>query len=316
MLQPGRMQTRSLGRTDLRLSEITLGTWGLGAGSYGPVRPERFDDTIRAALERGVTAFDCSPLWGDAEARVGRALRDAKSDALVITRGGARLVEGKLRQSFDADALVADCEGSLERLGRETIDLYLLHNPGDVTIRSEDWRAAIERLEEDGKIRAWGMSVGDAEEARLAIDAGAQALCIPYNLLTPHALEDVADRVQKQGVGVLARSPLMYGLLAGRWSAGRRFGEDDHRDRRWNRRSFEDRIRQVEELQFLVGPDHRDLATAALRFVLSHAAVSAALVGARDAYQIGAAVEAAEGPPYLSDQDVVRLAKMRDAAGI
>lgn len=310
------MQTRSLGRTDLRIGEITLGTWGLGSHSYGKVPPERFDQTVEEALERGVDTFDCAPVWGDAEERVGRILKEAKSDAMVITRGGARVVDGRLQQSFTAEDLVADCEASLERLDREAIDLYLLHNPGDVTIRSGDWRAAIDELEEAGKIRAWGMSVGDAEEARLAIDAGAQAICITYNLLCPHALEDLADRVAEHGVGVLARSPLMYGLLAGRWSDGRRFAEDDHRDRRWNRASFEDRIRQVEELRFLVGPDHPDLATAALRFVLSHSAVTSAVVGARNPYQIGAAVDAASGPPYLTDDDVVRLAKTRDVAGI
>lgn len=310
------MQTRTLGRTDLRVSEITLGTWGLASGSYGPVRPARVEETIREALEAGVTTFDCAPVWGDSEAQVGAVLRDTKADAVVITRGGARLVKGKLMQSFSADALVADCEGSLERLGREAVDVFLLHNPGDVTIRGGDWRAAIDQLEAEGKIRSWGMSVGDAEEARLAIDAGAQVICITYNLLTPHGLEDVAERVTEQGVGVLARSPLMYGLLAGRWSDGRRFAEDDHRERRWNRASFEDRIRQVDELRFLVGPDHPDLATAALRFVLSQANVASALVGARNPYQIGAAVDAASGPPYLSDEDVVRLAKMRDAAGI
>lgn len=310
------MQTRSLGRTDLRLSEITLGTWGLGAQSYGPIRPERFDETIRQALERGVTTFDVAPMWGEAEARVGRVLSEEKADAIVITRGGARLVEGKLQQSFEEEALIADCEGSLERLGREAVDLFLLHNPGDVTIRRGEWRAAIERLEDEGKIRAWGMSVGDAEEARLAIEAGAQAICLTYNLLTPHALQDIAERVQEQGVGVLARSPLMYGLLAGRWSDSRRFGDDDHRCRRWNRAAFEDRIRQVDALHFLVGSDHPDLATAALRFVLSHAAVTSAVVGARNPYQIGAAIDAANGPPYLSDDDMIRLAKTREVEGI
>ncbi|MCA9605368.1 MAG: aldo/keto reductase [Myxococcales bacterium] len=310
------MQTRGLGRTDLRLSEITLGTWGLGAQSYGPIRPERFDETVRQALERGVSTFDVAPVWGDAEERVGRILKEEKADAVVITRGGARRVDGKLQQSFEPDALVADCETSLERLDREAIDLFLLHNPGDVTIRKGDWRPAIERLEDDGKIRAWGISVGDAEEARLAIEAGAQAICLTYNLLTPHALQDIADRVQQEGVGVLARSPLMYGLLAGRWSDSRRFAEDDHRDRRWNRASFEDRIRQIDALHFLVGAEHPDLATAALRFVLSHAAVTSAVVGARNPYQIGAAVDAANGPPYLTDTDMIRLAKVREQEAI
>lgn len=310
------MQTRSLGRTDLRLSEITLGTWGLATGSYGPVRPERFDETLRSALDAGVTSFDCAPVWGDSEERIGRLLEETKSDAIVITRGGARLVDGRLQQSFYTDALVADCEASLERLGREQIDLFLLHNPGDVTIRAGDWRPAIEQLEEDGKIRAWGMSVGDAEEARLAIDAGVQAICLPHNLLTPSDLDDLQTDLATRGVGVLARSPLMYGLLAGRWSEGRRFVDGDHRINRWSRRAFEERIRQVEDLRFLVGERHPDLATAALRFVLTHPAISSTIVGARNPYQVGAAVEAADGPPYLEDDDMLRLSKIRDAAGI
>ncbi len=310
------MQTRSLGRTDLRLSEIALGTWGLGSGSYGSVRPERFDETLRAALDGGVTTFDCAPLWGDAEERVGRALAESKSDAVVITRGGARMVDGKLERSFAEEALIADCEASLGRLGVEAIDLWLLHNPGEEAIEAEAWRGAVERLESDGKIRAWGMSVGGVDEARAAIEAGAQAICIAHNLLAPTDLEELAESLEESGCGVLARSPLMYGLLAGNWSAGRRFSEHDHRDRRWNLRAFEDRIRHVDEMRFLVGPEHPDMATAALRFVLSRASVTTALLGARSPYQISAAIDAAKGPPYISDLDAIRLAKIRDSLGI
>lgn len=310
------MHTRTLGRTDLRLSEITLGTWGLGASTYGPVAKERFDDTLRSALERGVNTFDCAPVWGNSEERVGAVLAESKADAIVITRAGTRLVDGKLQQSFGVDELITDCEQSLERLQRETVDLWLLHNPGDVTIRNEDWREAVERLEEDGKIRAWGISVGDAEEARLAIDAGAQAICIAHNLLSPGALDDLKDQLTEAGCGVLARTPLMYGLLAGRWSEGRRFSPGDHRYRRWNRLAFEERIRQVDDLMFLVGPEHADLATAAIRFSLSHPTVSSVVLGARSPYQLGSGVDAADGPPYLSDADLAELRRVRDRAGI
>ena len=61
------MQTRSLGRTDLRLSEIALGTWGLASWSYGKVLPSHFEETVRSAIEKGVTTFDLAPLWGDGE---------------------------------------------------------------------------------------------------------------------------------------------------------------------------------------------------------------------------------------------------------
>jgi aryl-alcohol dehydrogenase-like predicted oxidoreductase len=312
------MQTRSLGRHDLRLSEITLGTWGLAEQSYGIVTPERFDQTVKSAIEQGVTSFDLAPLWGDGEGerRVGRLLAETKVEAVVITRAGARRVDGKLSHGFSPDELVADCEGSLERLGREQIDLWLLHNPGDDVLRREEWRPAVERLEEEGKIRAWGASVSDADEARLAITAGAQAICLPHNLLMPTDLDDLRADIEQAGCGVLARSPLAYGLLAGQWAEDRFFAEDDHRARRWNDIAFSERLRQVNALRFLVGQEHRDLATAALRFVLTHRTVTTAIVGARATYQIAAAVEAASGPPYLSDATLTRLAKVRDQAGI
>lgn len=310
------MHTRSLGRTDLRLSEIALGTWGLATGAYGPVTEERFDATLRAALDAGITTFDCAPVWGESEAHVGRALADAKIDGVVVTRAGARFVDSKLQRTFDVDALIADCEASLTRLGRDVIDLWMLHNPGDVTIRGGGWREAVERLEEAGKIRAWGMSVGDAADARVAVKSGAQAICVTHNLLVSSVLDDLVTELAENGVGVLARSPLMYGLLAGQWSEGRGFAEDDHRYRRWGKAVFEERLQQVDDLRFLVGADHPDLATAALRYVLTHSAVTCAITGARNPYQVGAAVDAASGPPYIGDEDMLRLAKVRGFAGL
>ena len=146
------MLTRSLGRSDLRLSEIALGTWGLAAGSYGKVIPARFEETVRSAMDEGVTTFDVAPLWGEAEKKIGEWTKD--TDAVIVTRGGARRVSGKLVQSFDTEALVADCEGSLERMGREHVDLWLLHDPGEEVLRQDEWREAVDRLETDGKIRA------------------------------------------------------------------------------------------------------------------------------------------------------------------
>lgn len=312
------MQTRSLGRTDLRLSEITLGTWGIAEQSYGPVSPERFDQIVRASIDAGITSYDVAPVWGDGEAerRVGRILADAKIESVVITRAGARRVGGRLEQSFGAMELVTDCEASLQRLQREQIDVWLLHDPGEEVLRREEWREAIDRLEESGKIRAWGVSAGDSAEARLAISAGAQAICLPYNLLVPQDLEDLAADIARAGCGVLARSPLSYGLLAGQWSESRIFAAGDHRARRWSQLAFAERIRQVNAMRFLVGAQHPDLATAALRFVLAHPAVTTAIVGARSPVQVGSAAEAASGPPYLSDDDMMRIVKVRDSAGI
>lgn len=311
------METRSLGRTDVRLGEITLGTWGLAEQSYGHVSPERFDRIVRAAIDEGVTSFDLAPLWGDGEAerRVGRLIGEAGIEAAVITRAGVKRVDGKLRQSFASEDLIADCEASLERLGREHVDVWLLHNPGEDVLRREEWREAVDRLLEDGKIRAWGVSAGDAAEARIAIAAGAQAVCLPYNILVPHDVEDLGADLALGGCSVLARSPLAHGLLAGQWSEARLFAAADHRARRWSPQALATRIRQVNALRFLVGREHPDLATTALRFVLTHPAVATAIVGARSEAQVSSAVRAADNP-RLRDDDMVRIVKVRDAAGI
>ncbi|MFK7990452.1 MAG: aldo/keto reductase [Sandaracinaceae bacterium] len=308
------MNTRTLGKTDLVLSEITLGTWGLAEQSYGKVEPTRLREVIDAALEIGVTTFDVAPLWGDgaAEQTLGDALNEAGTeDAVVITRGGRRRHEGEVVGDFREDALRRDCEASLERLGRDQVELFLLHNPSDDVILKEDWRGAVESLLDEGKIGAWGISVGGTEDARLAIHAGAQAICLPHNLASAHRIDDLLTELATANCGVLARSPLMYGLLAGQWSAMKRFEDEDHRSRRWGPDAFDARVRQIQKLEFLANGEHGDLATAALRYVLSNSLVTSALVGARTPAQIDHAVAAAErGAPYISDDDMARIAKL------
>lgn len=308
------MDTRTLGKTDLLLSEITLGTWGLAEQSYGEVEPARLREVIGAALEVGVTTFDVAPLWGDgaAEQTLGDVLNArGADDAVVITRGGRQRLDEEVVGDFREESLVRDCEASLERLGRDQIELFLLHNPSDDEILKEDWRGAIERLLDEGKIAAWGISVSDTEDARLAISAGAQAICLPHNLASAYRLDDLLTELATANCGVLVRSPLMYGLLAGQWSAMKRFDDDDHRSRRWGPDAFDARVRQVQKLEFLANGDHGDLATAALRYVLSNTLVTSALVGARTPRQIDHAVAAAEvGAPFMSDDDMAKIAKL------
>lgn len=308
------MNTRTLGKTDLTATEVALGTWGLAEQAYGEVEPTRLRSVIDAALAAGVRTFDVAPLWGDGEAerQVGDALAESGvDDALVITRGGLRRDEGELVADFREDTLRRELDASLERLGRDQVELLLLHNPSDAVILKADWRGAVERMLDEGTIAAWGMSVGGPEDARLAIAAGAQAICLPHNMVSAHRLDDLLTELATAGCAVLARSPLMYGLLAGQWSTMRRFDDDDHRSRRWGPDAFDARIRQVEKLAFLADSEHGDLATAALRFVLSNSLVSCALVGARTPRQIEHAVAAAErGAPYINDDDMARISKL------
>jgi len=311
------MNHRTLGRTDIRISEVSLGTWGLASDAYGPPSPERFREVVTRALEAGITTFDLAPVWGDgaSERVVGEIVKEKRDEVQLITRAGAAIDGGELAHRFDAESLRADCEASLERLGTDHIDVWLLHDPPDEVLERDDLKEVPGKLEEEGKIRTWGVSVGDVDQARMAIARGAKTICLVYNLLLGDDLHDLAGEVSIAGTGVLARSPLAYGLLAGRWSGERVFPEGDHRRDRWSREALRTRVRQVEALRFLVHGKAGSMGQAAIRYVLANAVVSSAIVGARTVGQVSDAAACSDGPPYLPDDDLVRLPQVLAAVG-
>src|SRR5512146_215947 len=133
------MQTRYLGRTEVRVSEIALGTWGLASGAYGEVSEARFEDTVRAAWEAGVTTFDLAPLWGHgaSERVTAKALGKNLAEAVLVTRVGQVESGERVMAQFDAIAVAAAIDLSLERIGRDFVDVVLLHNPPDAAMAND-----------------------------------------------------------------------------------------------------------------------------------------------------------------------------------
>lgn len=315
------MRRRPVGVSDLTFSEVALGTWALSGASKGrPLDGEAFDATVAAALEAGVTTFDVSPLWagGEAESRLGNALGDTGRDEVeIIGRGGVRVQPGgEVELSHDQEALIGDCEGSLRRLGTDRIDLWLLQglpaDPGD-----DAWRYAVETLRRDGKIGYWGVSAGDPDTARRALMAGASAVCLPFNLVANDALDTLESELVVYKAGVLARSPLAYGLLALQWLETQRFPEGDHRRERWAEKDLRVRVRQTKRVRFLAKGRVGSPAEAAVRWVLTHPEVASALTGPVNARQMRDLARAGQGPtPHLPDEDLDRLDEVLVEAGL
>jgi aryl-alcohol dehydrogenase-like predicted oxidoreductase len=325
------MEKRRLGKTGIEVSPIALGTWGLAQKSYGPVDATRFEETVKAAWDAGVTTYDVAPLWGDGEAekRVALALGEHLNDAIIVGRAGHVKIEGRILAQFDTYIVVQETEAALRRLGRGHLDVLLLHQPPAKVLGSHLFDKSITQLKQEGKIRAWGVSVGNLADAELAIQRGAEVLSFTHNILSPDDFLDLAEPIAKDEIGVLARSPLMHGMLAGLWSKDTKFPEHDHRSRRWAEPAFHARLAQVEKLRFLVTAKDDpalaataegkpraapipDLATAALRYVLATPLVSAALVGARSAEQIQHAVRSIPEPgvPLFPQAHLEKLAEM------
>lgn len=312
------MRKRPLGKTGLVVSELAIGTWGLGGEAYGPVDEADAEKVVRRAVDMGFTLVDTADAYGGGrmEQLVGKVLKD-HPDLVVVTKGGVDRTTDPTRKTFDPAYLRSSVERSSKRLGLEAIPLFLLHHPTPDAIYAGDAIETCEALKKEGKIQHWGVAAGDEDVARSAIDKGAEVIELAYNLTHPIDLHRISGDVMVAGCGILARSVLAYGLLAGLWAKEHSFAEGDHRNDRWTRMELDHRIEQLDAVRFLVKGEVHTLRGAAVRFVLANHLVSAAVLGARSVLQLEQLVrETGGGPRYLPDDDLRQLPRALDRVGI
>ena len=204
----------------------------------------------------------------------------------------------------------------MKRLGRERLDVFLLHNPSAEAL-PDGAVAAIRALVARGLVAHWGVSAGDVEVARVAIEQGADVVELAYNLFHSLDLHRLAGEVMVAQTGILVRSTLGYGLLAGLWPRERTFEDGDHRKERWTAPELARRIEQLGAVRYLVKGDVRTLRAAAVRFALSNHLVGAAILGPRTVEQLEQLVrETGSGPVYLNDTDLAALPRSLQRLGI
>ncbi len=312
------MRKRALGKTGLYVAEMAIGTWGLSGEAYGPVAEPDAERVLRRCLEMGITLVDTADSYGGGrmERLVGRVIAK-QDDVVVVTKGGTDRTTDPPRKHFEREYLEQSVDRSRKRLGRDVIDVYLLHNPSLDAVLSSEAVDAMLALKDKGKIAHWGVSAGTDEIARAALDKDAEVVELAYNLMHSVDLHRVAGDVMVTGAGVLARSPLDYGLLAGTWSRERTFEEADHRNERWTRLELEHRVEQLDALRFLVQGEVQTLRAAAVRFVLANTLVSSVVLGPHTVEQAEQLVrETGGGPRYLPDAALARLPRVLGKVGI
>jgi aryl-alcohol dehydrogenase-like predicted oxidoreductase len=297
---------------------MALGTWGLSGDAYGPVEAADARRVIDRALELGFTLFDTADAYGGGamEKLLGEALAPHPA-VTIVTKGGTDRSTDPPRKRFDFDYVRASVEKSLKRLRRDRIDVYLLHNPSVDALLVDDAIGAMRDLKREGLIACWGVSAGDSEVARVAIERGAEVIELAYNLVHSIDLHRLAGEIMIARVGVLAHSTLAYGLLGGEWKPEREFPEGDHRSARWTKLELERRVQQIDAVRYLVRGDIATLRAAAVRFVLANNLVSSAVLGPRTVEQVDQLVrEVGSGPVYLPDDELSRLPSVLSRVGI
>jgi aryl-alcohol dehydrogenase-like predicted oxidoreductase len=313
----------------MSISELALGTWGLSGEGYGPVEPAERDRVIDRALELGITAFETADVYGRGaiERCLGERLA-GKAATCVITRIGTVRPDGAgapapgaepehVQKRFDPDYLRQAVKRSQERLRREKIDVVLLHNPSASTMSRGEAASAMKELKQSGAVGAWGVSSGESYVARAALGHGVEVIELAYNIFFSRELHELAGEIAQAQAGVLARSVLSYGVLAGQFAPTHTFANDDHRGDRWTRPEFETRLRQLDAVRPLVAGPVLSLRAAAVRFVLANSIVSSAVLGPKNVAQLEQLVrEAGTEPPYLTDDELTRLATGLAHAGV
>jgi aryl-alcohol dehydrogenase-like predicted oxidoreductase len=311
------VRKRPLGKTGIDAAELGLGTWGLSGDGYGPIAEAEVDKTLDRAIAIGVNIFETADVYGhgDMERKLGKRLPEHA--VYVVTKLGTDRDTKPPQKRFDVGYLRVAFERSRERLGREKIDVVLLHNPTERAFETTEAFEFLKELKRLGAITAWGVSAGNVEVGRAALKLGAEVLELAYNVFSSGDLHELAGDLAETGAGVLGRSVLAHGLLAGQWSPERDFYAGDHRQDRWTRDELAERLRQLDALRPLVTGNVLSVRAAALRFVLSNQLVSCAVLGPRSVAQLDQLVrEAGFMPPYLRDTALAELAARLRGVGV
>lgn len=288
------MQYKKFGSTELMVSEIGFGAWAIGGNAkvgdtpigWGTVDDDTSKKAIEAAVDAGINFFDTADFYGlgHSEKILSTALKENKN-TLIATKVGHRSIDNKIVLDYSKEYILKACEASLKRLNREIIDYYQLHSARMQHLQEGGCIEAMQLLKQQGKIRYWGLSLNtfqpDAEANYLMENNLGDGFQLVFNLINQRAI-DVIKRSFEKGYGIIARMPLQFGLLTGKFSSDAKFEKDDHRSFRLTPEIVQGTLKVLEEKVWPVADEeHLSKTELALSFILSFKEISTAIAGIR-----------------------------------
>lgn len=286
------MKYRRLGKTEMKVSVIGVGTWQFG-GEWGKAyTSEEAAQILDQAKEAGINLIDTAECYGDhtSEQLIGNYLKGQnREDWVIATKFGHKFHQNFERsERWSPDEVVRQLEASLRALQTDYVDLYQFHSgPNDVFDNDELWDI-LDKQVQAGKIRHLGISIGmntNIHQTAQATSRNAKAIQVVYNRLDRQPENEVFPSCIEQDLGVLARVPLASGYLTGKYKPGVSFGDNDVRHRH-DQQQRDAKLLEVEAIRQNEVPAGMDMSQWALAWCLKHDAVTCVIPGCKSPEQV------------------------------
>lgn len=315
------MKSRLLGNNGFKVSEVSLGCWQLGGGWGKAFTQETGFAILQEAVDNGINFFDTADVYGGgkSETLIGAFLKTVDTPIRVATKFGR--ADNSYPDKYSKNVLRQTVEGSLQRLGVESLDLLQLHCIPTDYLKDGAIFNWLRDLKQEGLIKHFGASVETVEEGLICMQQeGLLSLQVIFNVFRQKLVTELLPQAQSKGVGIIVRLPLASGLLTGKFNKDTTFAENDHRN--FNQDGahfsvgetfaglpFKKGVAISEIIKKDIKQDHLTMVQLALRWILDHEAVSCIIPGASSAAQVrsNAAVSSIEN---LSKETHLALADL------
>jgi aryl-alcohol dehydrogenase-like predicted oxidoreductase len=305
------VQKIKLKKTDLEISRIGLGTNAVGGHNlYSALDEEQGRALVREALSQGITFFDTADAYGlgRSEELLGEELRGKRQDVIIATKGAIQNgADGSRKINNRPEYLRAALEASLKRLSTDYVDLYYIHYV-DSEVPLAESVGALERLREEGKIRAIGLSNATPEQLKEANQSGAlSAYQGAYNLLQREAEAELLPYCVESGIAFIPYGPLAFGILGGKYNLDFKLSPEDWRNKvaLFNETQFKENLHRVSRLKMIADERNTILPNLALAWLLHQKGVDAVIPGGKRPEQVAENVKA--GLVTLTDEDLIKI---------
>jgi len=286
------MNYRRMGKTGLSVSEVGYGAWGIGKSGWIGASDDESLKALRRAIDLGLNFIDTALGYGDghSERLVGQLTKERSETIYVATKippknGQFPAQRGvSVAETFPAEHVIACTDASLRNLGLETIDVQQFHVWSDEWVNHGDWQEAVQKLKQQGKIKYFGVSINDFQPANAIklIETGiVDTVQVIYNIFEQSPEDQLFPACELHHVGVIVRVALDEGGLTGKITPDSRFEESDFRSNYFRGDRKHQVYERVQKIASDLGITVDQMAETALRYVLSHPAVSTVIVGMR-----------------------------------